>query len=127
MGHEILFFWMARMILMTTYTVDQIPFKDVYIHGMLRDEKGQKFSKSADNGIDPLDVIKTYGCDSLRLSVLSGISPGSDSKFYKEKKLRGRNLVNKIWNISRYILSQGDGVKRMAWRQLQKPWRTNGF
>ena len=112
MGHEILFFWMARMILMTTYTVDQIPFKDVYIHGMLRDEKGQKFSKSADNGIDPLDVIKTYGCDSLRLSVLSGISPGSDSKFYKEKIEGARNLVNKIWNISRYILSQGDGVKK---------------
>ena len=76
------------MILMTTFTVDQIPFKDVYIHGMLRDEKGQKFSKSADNGIDPLDVIKTYSCDSLRLSVLSGISPGVILNFIK-KKLRG--------------------------------------
>ncbi len=106
MGNEIIFFWMARMILMTTYAVDAIPFKEVYIHGMLRDEHGKKFSKSANNGIDPLDAIKEYGCDALRLSLLSGISPGNDSAFYKEKIEGSRNFVNKLWNISRYVFLQ---------------------
>ncbi|OGH90074.1 MAG: valine--tRNA ligase [Candidatus Magasanikbacteria bacterium RIFOXYD2_FULL_36_9] len=106
MGYEIIFFWMARMILMTTYTVDIIPFKEVYIHGMLRDEHGKKFSKSANNGIDPLDAINEYGCDALRLSLLSGISPGNDSAFYKEKIEGSRNFVNKLWNISRYVFLQ---------------------
>ena len=105
MGYEILFFWMARMILMSTYTLDQIPFKNVYIHGMLRDEKGGKFSKSSGNNIDPLEVISQYGTDALRLSLLAGIAPGNDSKFYAEKIEGARNLVNKIWNISRYILT----------------------
>ncbi|MFA6547353.1 MAG: valine--tRNA ligase [Candidatus Magasanikbacteria bacterium] len=106
MGNEIIFFWMARMILMTTYVMDTIPFKEVYIHGMLRDEHGKKFSKSADNGIDPLDAVKDYGCDALRLSLLSGISPGNDSSFYKEKIEGSRNFVNKLWNISRYVFLQ---------------------
>ncbi|EKE25571.1 MAG: hypothetical protein ACD_5C00114G0004 [uncultured bacterium] len=105
MGYEILFFWMARMILMTTYTLDTIPFKDVYIHGILRDEKGQKFSKSLGNTLDPIDVINDYGCDALRLSLLIGVSPGSDSKFYIEKIESCRNFTNKLWNISRYIIS----------------------
>jgi len=105
MGYEILFFWMARMILMTTYTLDQIPFKNVYIHGMLRAESGQKFSKSVGNGLDPLEVINQYGTDALRLSLISGITPGNDSKFYAEKVENARNFVNKLWNISRYILS----------------------
>ncbi len=104
MGHEILFFWMARMILMSTYALDQIPFKDVYIHGILRDELGKKFSKSSGNGVDPIEVIKQYGCDALRWSVLSGISPGNDSRFYDEKIEGARNLVNKLWNICRFML-----------------------
>lgn len=108
MGHEILFFWMARMILFSAYLLDDIPFKDVYIHGMVRDKDGRKFSKSLGNGIDPIDVIEEYGTDALRLSLLSGISPGNDSKFYEEKVEGMRNLVNKIWNISRYILSTID-------------------
>ncbi len=106
MGHEILFFWMARMILMTTYTLDEIPFYNVYIHGILRDEKGQKFSKSLNNGVDPLDMIEKYGCDALRLSLLSGITPGNDARFYTEKVEGARNFVNKLWNISRYVLGQ---------------------
>ncbi|MFA6390041.1 MAG: valine--tRNA ligase, partial [Patescibacteria group bacterium] len=110
MGHEILFFWMARMILMSTYVLDEIPFKDVYIHGMLRDEKGKKFSKSAGNNIDPLDVIKEFGTDALRLSLLLGISPGSDSRYYEEKIIGARNFITKLWNISRYIeMSRKDG------------------
>lgn len=111
MGHEILFFWMARMILMSTYALDEIPFKDVYIHGILRDEKGNKFSKSAGNNIDPLDVIEQYGTDALRLSLISGIAPGNDSKFYEEKVVGARNFINKLWNISRFILQKTKGVK----------------
>lgn len=111
MGHEILFFWMARMILMTAYTIDQIPFKDVYIHGILRDEHGKKFSKSADNGVDPLEMIEKYGCDALRLCLLSGITPGNDSRFYTEKIEGARNFVNKFWNISRFILQSVEQVK----------------
>lgn len=106
MGHEILFFWMARMILMTTYTLDQIPFKEVYIHGILRDEKGNKFSKSAGNNIDPLAVIEKYGTDALRLSLITGIAPGNDSKYYEEKVIGARNFVSKLWNISRFILQK---------------------
>jgi len=105
MGYEILFFWMARMILMSTYTLDQIPFKDVYIHGMLRSESGQKFSKSSGNNIDPLEVIAKFGTDALRLSVISGIAPGNDSKFYEEKVEGARNMVNKLWNVARYIIT----------------------
>jgi len=105
MGYEILFFWLARMILMSTYALDQIPFKEVYIHGILRDELGKKFSKSAGNSVDPLEVIKEYGTDALRFSLLSGVTPGNDQRFYEEKVEGARNLVNKLWNVSRYILS----------------------
>jgi len=106
MGHEILFFWMARMILFSTYLLDQIPFKGVYIHGILRDKNGQKFSKSAKNGIDPLEVIEKYGTDALRLSMLSGITPGNDARFYLEKVEGGQHLVNKLWNMSRFIIGK---------------------
>lgn len=105
MGYEILFFWMARMILMTTYTLDDIPFKDVYIHGILRAKDGRKFSKSLGNGLDPLEVIEKYGTDALRLSLIKGVSAGNDSRFYEEKIEGARNFVNKFWNISRYIFS----------------------
>ena len=105
MGYEILFFWMARMILMSTYVLDQIPFKDVYLHGMLRDELGKKFSKSAGTSVDPLEIIKQYGTDALRFSLISGITPGNDSRFYEEKVEGARNLVNKLWNVARYVMS----------------------
>jgi len=108
MGYEILFFWMARMILMTTYTLDDIPFKDVYIHGILRAKDGRKFSKSLGNGLDPLEVIEKYGTDALRLSLIKGVTAGNDSRFYEEKVEGARNFVNKLWNISRYILSTVD-------------------
>lgn len=108
MGYEILFFWMARMILMSTYAVDDIPFKDVYIHGMLRDQKGRKFSKSLGTGIDPIKMCETYGTDALRLSLILGITPGNDSRFYDEKMEGARNFVNKLWNVARYILQTTD-------------------
>jgi len=129
MGHEILFFWMARMILMTTYALDDIPFYNIYIHGILRDEKGQKFSKSLNNGVDPLDMIKKYGCDALRLSLLSGITPGNDARFYTEKVEGARNFVNKLWNISRYVLGQiGEiegNVELPKARSLSDEWIIN--
>jgi valyl-tRNA synthetase len=105
MGNEILYLWMMRMILMSTYALEEIPFKDAYIHGILRDEHGKKFSKSAGNGIDPIEVIGQYGCDALRIGLLLGIAPGNDSRFSTEKLEGGRNFVNKLWNISRFILT----------------------
>ncbi len=105
MGYEILYLWLMRMILMSTYALDDIPFGDAYIHGILRDKEGKKFSKSSGNGIDPIKVIDQYGCDALRVSLLLGVSPGNDSRYYTEKTESGRNFVNKLWNISRFILS----------------------
>jgi valyl-tRNA synthetase len=113
MGHEILPFWMARMILMTTYIHDDIPFKDVYIHGILRDEEGRKFSKSLGNGIDPLEMIDKYGTDALRLSLLSDVTAGNDSRFYEEKVEYYRNMINKLWNISRYIFMTVESVSKV--------------
>lgn len=105
MGYEILYLWLMRMVMTSVYTLDDIPFHDAYIHGMLRDKEGKKFSKSAGNGIDPIDVINEYGADALRFSVISGISPGNDSRFYDEKVEGAQHLVNKLWNISRFILT----------------------
>ncbi len=103
-GYDILFFWVARMILMTTYVLGDIPFKKVYLHGLVRDEKGQKMSKSLGNVIDPLDMIKKYGADATRLSLLVGTTPGNDMKLSEEKIAGFRNFANKLWNISRFIL-----------------------
>ncbi len=102
-GYDILFFWIARMILMTTYLIGQVPFKTVYLHGLVRDDKGRKMSKSLGNIIDPLDMITKYGADATRLSLIIGAAPGNDIKI-SEDKVRGyRNFVNKIWNISRFL------------------------
>ena len=113
MGYEILYLWLMRMILMSSYALNQIPFKDAYMHGLLRDKDGNKFSKSSGNNIDPIDVIKEYGCDALRISVLSGNTPGNDSRYYTEKVESARNLVNKIWNISRFIFTNADGARHV--------------
>ncbi|HBU07504.1 MAG TPA: valine--tRNA ligase [Candidatus Magasanikbacteria bacterium] len=123
MGYEILYLWLMRMVLMSTYNLGEIPFKDAYIHGMLRDKDGQKFSKSSGNGIDPLEVIEKYGTDALRWSLLGSITPGNDSRFYLEKVEGAQHFVNKLWNISRFIMSvipnpsQGEGslnIKTLA-------------
>lgn len=103
MGYEIIYLWMARMVLFSTYVLDQIPFREVYIHGILRDKQGRKFSKSLGNGIDPIQVIEEYGTDALRLSVLKGVTPGNDARFYEEKVQDARNFVNKLWNVARFI------------------------
>lgn len=111
MGHEIVFLWMARMILFSEYMLSDIPFRDVYIHGILRDKDGRKFSKSLGNGIDPLDVIEEYGTDALRFSLIKGISPGNDARFYEEKVADARNFVNKLWNVSRFVLMKEEEVQ----------------
>ncbi|GMU74415.1 MAG: valine--tRNA ligase [Candidatus Campbellbacteria bacterium] len=109
-GYEILFFWVARMILMSGYLLGSIPFKTVYIHGILRDAHGKKFSKSMGNGIDPLDIIATYGADALRMALIVGIGPGNDSNFTEDKVRAYKKFSNKIWNITRFVLEQCEGA-----------------
>lgn len=103
-GYDILFFWIARMIIMTTYTLNQVPFKTVYLHGLIRDKHGKKMSKSAGNGIDPLEMIAKYGTDAVRLSLVINNTPGNDMRLYEEKIAGYRNFVNKIWNGARFAL-----------------------
>lgn len=131
MGYELLFFWMARMILMSTYALDEIPFKNVYIHGILRDEQGRKFSKSLGNGIDPIDISDKYGTDALRLSLLLGNTPGNDMRFFEDKVEHWRNTVNKLWNISRFILTNSAkisvGEKKPQTSSLADEWILSEF
>ncbi|OGY52077.1 MAG: valine--tRNA ligase [Candidatus Buchananbacteria bacterium RIFCSPHIGHO2_02_FULL_56_16] len=109
-GYDLLFFWVARMIIMSTYLMKAVPFRQVYFHGLVRDEQGRKMSKSLENIIDPLDVIAAYGADAVRLSLVIGTTPGNDTNL-SEAKIGGfRNFVNKLWNISRYILMSVDTV-----------------
>lgn len=103
-GYDIIFFWVARMILMTNYVLGDIPFETVYLHGLVRDEQGRKMSKSLGNVIDPLDMVEKYGADASRLSLLIGNTPGSDLKLSEEKIAGFRNFANKLWNISRFML-----------------------
>ncbi|MEK7217693.1 MAG: valine--tRNA ligase [Patescibacteria group bacterium] len=103
-GYDILFFWVARMIMMSGFHLKQVPFKTVYLHGLVRDEKGRKISKSLGNNIDPLKMIGKYGADAVRMSLIIGTTAGTDSKL-SEPKIRGyRNFSNKLWNIARFIL-----------------------
>ncbi|MBU0670906.1 class I tRNA ligase family protein, partial [Patescibacteria group bacterium] len=114
-GYDLLFFWVARMIIMSAYALGEIPFANVYFHGMVRDVTGQKMSKSKPKyNIDPLDMIKDFGTDSLRLSLLIGTSPGNDIKLYKEKIAGYRNFVNKLWNVSRFIFSTYEKPKEYS-------------
>ncbi|MBL7058307.1 valine--tRNA ligase [Patescibacteria group bacterium] len=107
-GRDILPFWVTKMILMTIYATEDIPFKDVYLNGLVLDEKGQKMSKSKGNAIDPLNMIEKYGTDATRLSVVIGTSPGNDVRLGESKIANFRNFTNKLWNIARYILSTYD-------------------
>ncbi len=103
-GYEILFFWVARMILMSQYLLGEVPFKTVYLHGIVRDASGKKFSKSANNGIDPLEVINQCGTDALRMAMVSGVGPGNDIKFDLQKVKGYSKFANKLWNIQRFVL-----------------------
>ncbi|MFH0776111.1 MAG: valine--tRNA ligase [Patescibacteria group bacterium] len=102
-GYDILFFWVARMVMLGLEFTGKVPFKTVYLHGLVRDEQGRKMSKSLANGIDPLAMIEKYGTDALRLSLVVGSTPGTDLKFSETKVTGQRNFVNKLWNASRYV------------------------
>lgn len=103
-GYDIIFFWVARMIFSGCEHTKRSPFHTVFIHGLVRDEKGRKMSKSLGNGIDPLDMIDRYGSDALRFNLVTGNSPGNDMRFYTERCEAMRNFANKIWNASRFVL-----------------------
>ncbi|KXJ99159.1 MAG: Valine--tRNA ligase [Parcubacteria bacterium OLB19] len=104
-GHDILFFWVARMIMMSGFFLGQVPFKTVYMHGLVRDGQGRKISKSLGNNIDPVDMAQKYGMDAVRISLVMGMTPGTDSKI-SEDKIRGyKHFANKLWNISRFTLT----------------------
>ncbi|MFZ4632049.1 MAG: valine--tRNA ligase [Patescibacteria group bacterium] len=107
-GYEILTLWVSRMVMMSFFALGEIPFEKVYLHGTILDAKGKKMSKSKGNGVDPLDAIGEYGADALRLSLLMGATPGNDSRYSSEKIESKRNFINKLWNISRFVLSSID-------------------
>lgn len=109
-GYEILFFWVARMILMTGYALGDIPFHTVYLHGTVRDGQGRKMSKSLGNGIDPLDIAAKYGADAGRMALIVGTSAGTDSKISEDKIKGYKNFCNKLWNITRFILSNTENI-----------------
>ena len=103
-GYDIIFFWVIRMVFSGYEHTGKSPFKDVLIHGLVRDEQGRKMSKSLGNGIDPLEVIDQYGADALRLTLVTGNAPGNDMRFSEKKILASRNFANKVWNASRFML-----------------------
>ena len=107
-GYDIIFFWVARMAFSARHFMHDVPFKDCLIHGLIRDEKGRKMSKSLGNGIDPIDLINQYGCDSLRLFLSTNSTPGLDMNYSTEKMEAGWNFINKLWNASRYVLMNVD-------------------
>ena len=108
-GYDIIFFWVARMIFSSLYNTGEVPFHDVLLHGIVRDEQGRKMSKSLGNGIDPVEFIDKYGADTLRFALLNGVANGSDIRFSSDKIDGTRNFMNKIWNASRFVLMNCDG------------------
>jgi valyl-tRNA synthetase len=125
-GRDILFFWVARMILMSTYAIGEIPFNNVYLSGLVTDEQGRKMSKSLGNILDPLELIPKYGTDAVRLSLVLGMTPGQDGKLSEQKIEAFRNFTNKLWNISRFILnviaSEADAERGNLGRTLADDW-----
>ena len=111
-GYDIIFFWVARMIFSGCEHTGKTPFHTVLIHGLVRDDKGRKMSKSLGNGIDPLEMIEKFGCDALRMNMVSSNSPGNDMRFYVERCEAMRNFANKLWNASRYVMMNlGENAK----------------
>ncbi len=108
-GYDIIFFWVARMVMMGLAFGKDVPFRHVFIHGLVRDSQGRKMSKSLGNGIDPVEVIEKYGADTLRFMLITGNTPGNDMRFYWERVESARNFANKIWNASRYMLMNLEG------------------
>ncbi|MBO4448958.1 MAG: valine--tRNA ligase [Clostridiales bacterium] len=103
-GYDIITFWVSRMMVAGMAHMDEVPFKDVLIHGLVRDSQGRKMSKSLGNGIDPLEIIENHGADALRFALVTGNAPGNDQRFQEDKIIMGRNLSNKIWNAMRFVI-----------------------
>lgn len=103
-GYDIIFFWVARMAFQSRYCTNSRPFKDVLIHGLVRDAQGRKMSKSLGNGVDPIDVVNQYGCDAMRFFLTTNSTPGQDLRFIDEKVEASGNFINKIWNASRFVI-----------------------
>lgn len=108
-GRDIIFFWVARMIFMGLENMDEVPFHEVFIHGLVLDSEGRKMSKSLGNGIDPLEIVEKYGADTLRMMLITGNTPGNDLRFRLERLEGARNFCNKIWNASRFVMMNLDG------------------
>jgi valyl-tRNA synthetase len=117
-GYDIIFFWVSRMIFQSLELTDNIPFKEVLIHGLIRDNKGRKMSKSLGNGIDPMDVIENYGADSLRWFLTTNSAPGQDLRFDDEKIKSSWNFINKIWNASRFVLMNVESFNNETYDNL---------
>lgn len=128
MGRDILFFWAARMIMLGLYRTGKLPFKNLYLTGLVRDREGRKMSKSRGNGIDPLQMVEKYGADALRLSLVMDIAPGQDSRLYEEKIEGFRNFVTKLWNVFRYAdqsdenFSLAEKISRKDLKTLADKW-----
>ena len=128
-AYDIIFFWVARMIFSGLEHTGKAPFHTVYIHGLIRDGQGRKFSKSLGNGIDPLDIIKDYGADALRFMLVTGNSPGNDMRFYVEEVLAARNFANKIWNAARFAKTYLtiDKVELPEKLEIEDKWILNEY
>lgn len=110
-GYDILFFWIARMILMSTYLLGEVPFKNIYLHGLVRDSQGRKMSKSLGNSLDPLLLTEKYGTDAVRMSLIIGTGPGNDTRMSEDKIRAYKNYANKLWNITRFVLSSTKDIE----------------
>ena len=120
-GYDIIFFWVIRMVFSSIYNMGEIPFKDVYFTGLIKDSQGRKMSKSLGNGIDPLEVIDSYGADALRFTLVTGNSPGNDMRFHIERVEANRNFANKLWNATRFIFMNldEDNIKDISELELE--------
>jgi valyl-tRNA synthetase len=128
-GYDIIFFWVVRMVFSGLEMTGELPFKYVYVHGLVRDAEGRKMSKSLGNGVDPLEIIDQYGADALRFMLMTGVSPGNDLKFQVDKVEASRNFANKLWNASRFVLmTLGEEKDIAAAMQVgQKPLAERGL
>ena len=129
-GYDIIFFWVIRMVFSGYAHTGKAPFHTVFIHGLVRDSQGRKMSKSLGNGIDPLEIIDQYGADALRMTLMTGNAPGNDMRFYNERVEASRNFANKVWNASRYILMNMEGItvsdRKVAVKALERAQQTGG-
>ena len=118
-GYDIIFFWVARMIFSAIEHTGKAPFKNVFIHGIVRDSQGRKMSKSLGNGIDPIEVIDKYGTDALRFSLILGISPGNDIRYMPEKLEAASNFANKLWNASKFVLGNLENYEEIEFKDIK--------